>query len=66
MGNRVQYEGRRFGMLTVLASVTKLEAHEPDQVRWLRSIGCSVSDIKSMFDVSGNTVYRVLAGDLWR
>jgi hypothetical protein len=44
---------------------TKLESHEPEQIRWLRSLGYPSRDLAAFYGVAVNTIHRVLRGDLW-
>jgi hypothetical protein len=45
---------------------TKLEDQEPDQIRWLVSLGYRGREIARFFDVSEATVSHIKSGDNWR
>ncbi len=45
---------------------TKLEAHEPAQVRWLVGLGYRRDDVAAFFGIAENTVSRIVRGELWR
>jgi|ERR1044071_9434586 len=44
---------------------TKLEPHEPDQIRWLRSEGFSARRIGRFFGIGHTTVFRIIDGRSW-
>lgn len=44
---------------------SKLEPHEPDQIRWLVSDGFKPSEVARFFEVSPSMVTRICAGLTW-
>lgn len=47
-------------------STTRLEPHEPAQIRWLYSQGESVEDIARFFEIGCGTARSVIAGRTWK
>jgi hypothetical protein len=45
---------------------TKLESHEPDQIRWLYSEGHSPTAISKFYGVTKYTVIRIGKGKMYR
>lgn len=45
--------------------VTKLEAHEPAQIRWLVSEGYSKSSVARFFGIAVSGVCKIINGDHW-
>jgi hypothetical protein len=43
--------------------ITKLEPHEPAQIRWLYSLGYKQAEIGQFFDIGQPEVSRLLSGD---
>lgn len=43
----------------------KLEAHEPDQIRWLKSLGFQQRSIARFFEVSEAMVSLIVNGGAW-
>jgi hypothetical protein len=44
---------------------TKLEAHEPDQIRWLASLGYKKKAIALFFDIDPSLLTKIVAGTSW-
>lgn len=44
----------------------KLEAHEPDQIRWLVSLGYRQVDIARFFDLDPSSVSHIVIGTHWK
>lgn len=44
----------------------KLESHEPDQIRWLSSLGFSYREISQFFEVSRSLIAAVVRREAWR
>ena len=45
---------------------TKLEEHEPEQIRWLVAEGLSLRAVAGFFDVSDSLVYAVVKNKAWK
>lgn len=43
-----------------------LEDHEPAQIRWLRSLGYSMTAIGKFFDIRDSTVWHIVKGNSYR
>lgn len=43
----------------------KLEPHEPEQIRWLRSLGYTLRSIAEFFDVHPRLVAMIVKGEAW-
>jgi hypothetical protein len=46
--------------------LTKLEHHEPEQIRWLVSTGCSQTEVGRFFGISCGSVSKIVNGYQWR
>lgn len=44
---------------------TKLEAHEPSQIRWLVGLGFSKASVGRFFGITPSTVHSVVIGHTW-
>ncbi len=45
---------------------TRLEPHEPEQIRWLASLGYTQRKIASFFEVTQSTVSRIINDRTWQ
>jgi predicted DNA-binding protein (UPF0251 family) len=45
--------------------VSKLEPHEPEQIRWLVTEGYRLSEIARFFEVSYTTVWKIVNNQQW-
>lgn len=45
---------------------TKLEPHEPEQIRWLSSLGYSQPEIARFFEISRTNVSAIVTGRSWK
>lgn len=45
---------------------TKLEPHEPEQIRWLSSLGYKQREIAKHFDISQRLVLFIVKGQVWK
>lgn len=45
---------------------TRLEPHEPEQIRWLRSLGYRQCDVARFFEIDDKMVERIVKGKAWK
>lgn len=45
---------------------TKLEPHEPEQIRWLKSLGYSATEIGRHFEIDRTMVAHIVDGEAWK